>query len=727
MAPITIPGNPFGRYGATKIQPPAQNGLRQLSTSGPTAVQYSHPVINHAPPAQNIHVLKISHYLSQLPDQPQPYQHNNHNPNSDVIMAGAQQYNFPPPPPPPSGPPSGGYPQQNPQYGYQQPPPYQQTRNNGPPRGGARGGHNGPSHSHQNGYNGPPQIQGPPSDQYNPHNPAPYIGPPSGSQGPGHNGPPNNYPQQWQQQGQHGPPQHNHGPPQQAHQPPPQVPLPAQNYHPNYAPQGFNQQPPSQYGPQQPAPFQQPYGPPSQQPHPSGPPQQWQGPPQGQHQFNNNSNRGRGRGGFNNGRGGHEAPLMGPPIRMGFENERGDHMAQAGNGFPTPQYSNHQTSPAPFSQPAYQAYPPQNFSNGGHGGQRPSHDSHSFNSSSNRGRGNGNFRGRGRGDNFQFRGRDNNRSFNGNSQSPPMHFKPAGAGDNAKKNKKKRRTNTLGLTPNGVDHEDSDDEIDDVDEEARLVTLLGPDTPQLPADLTAWLAERKSRFPTKARREAAAEELRLKREQNKNHKFKKEPEAKPIKKDDGETKLEKQQRKAEKLRLELEKAERKIKQEMSGGKRKRENGDEGDEDRGQVSDDDDSSSNSDSGKPETMTSRNNGFTGIVHARAPPTKAQLQRHCKYYSTGGTCGKKGKCRFVHDLDVRNQALREKELNGGKMTIAQRLILNDTAKDDLTILKSIKYLKEKGLMPENSSAGGAPAEESETKTEENDYADAPEYGEV
>ncbi|KAB8303593.1 hypothetical protein EYC80_004992 [Monilinia laxa] len=601
--------------------------------------------------------------------------------------------------------PAVGYPQQNPQYGYQQPPQYQQNRNNGPSRGGGRGGHNGP-HPHQNGYNGPPQ--GPPQE-YNPHNPAPYLGPPTGSQGPGHNGPPNNYPQQWQQQGQHGPPQHNHGPPQQAHQAPPAVALPAQNLPSKLCSTGLQST--------------------TTQPHHSGPPQQWQGPPQGQPQFNNN-NRGRGRGGFNNGRGGHEAPLMGPPIRMGFDNERGDHMAQAGNGFPTPQYSNHQTSPAPFSQPAYQAYPPQNFSNGGHGGQRPTHDSHSFNSSSNRGRGNGNFRGRGR-DNFQFRGRDN-RSFNGNSHSPPMHSKPAVTGDNAKKNKKKRRTNTLGLTPNGVDHEDSDDEIDDVDEEARLVTLLGPDTPQLPADLKAWLIERKNRFPTKARREAAAEELRLKREQaqNKNNKSKKDSEAKPIKKEDGETKLEKQQRKAEKLRLELEKAERRIQQEMSGGKRKRENGDEGDEDRGQGSDDDSDSSDSDSGnsKPEAMSSRNNGFNShIVHTRAIPTKAQLQRHCKYYSTGGTCGKKGKCRFVHDLEVRNQALREKELNGGKMTIAQRLILNDTAKDDLTILKSIKYLKEKGLMPESSSVSAPPAEETEPKPEESDYADAPEYGEV
>jgi hypothetical protein len=92
-----------------------------------------------------------------------------------------------------------------------------------------------------------------------------------------------------------------------------------------------------------------------------------------------------------------------------------------------------------------------------------------------------NFRGRGRGD-FQFRGRDT-RPHNNGTRAPSENYqqKPAvadaAAGSNNKK-KKKRRTNTLGLTPNGADHEDSEEEVDDVDEEARLVTLLGPDTPQ---------------------------------------------------------------------------------------------------------------------------------------------------------------------------------------------------------------------------------------------------------
>lgn len=248
---------------------------------------------------------------------------------------------------------------------------------------------------------------------------------------------------------------------------------------------------------------------------------------------------------------------------------------------------------------------------------------------------------------------------------------------------------------------------------------------RLPTDLEEWLAERRSKFPTKARREAAAEELRQRREQERDARQRNKPD-KPMKKEEGETKLEMQQRKAEKLRRELEKAERKIQESMMGGsKRKRENGDEGDDARGQVSDED-SDGSSDSGsedsKPEAVSSRQHA----PYRTSQQSKAQLQRHCKYFSTGGTCGKKGKCRFVHDQEVRNQALRDKEANGGKMTLAQRLILNDTAKDDLTILKSIKYLKEKGLMSEQLT-GAARHDEEPTrfKSEEKNYTENLNYG--
>ncbi|TAQ83632.1 hypothetical protein B7494_g8044 [Chlorociboria aeruginascens] len=670
------------------------------------------------------------------PQSPDPHAHR-------PEMAAAGQYNYPPPPPPPPGPPphQNSFQQQQPQFGYQQ----QQSQY--PPRGGGqirgRGGNHGRDfhaqglhNLHQHNY--PPhaqgQPQGLPNGQFGPHSPAQYIGPqapgPQGGSGGGYSGPGPQWQQHDQQQNhqQHGPSQ-PYGPPQPAlhggapqsqhngsmHQgPQPATPLSVKNYHPNFA-QGYNY-PPQQFGPPQ-----SPYSHPSQSP--QGGPPQWSGPP-------NFNNRGRGRGGFNNaprggggGGGGHEAPLMGPPIRMGFDNEpRGDQMAQAGNGF-SPQYANHQQNPVsiPMSQSAYSGFPAQNF------GQRtPSFDFN--NSHPNRGRGNTNFRGRGRGDFNQFRGRDN-RQFSAPAGFPPVNAnhpsnvvqsKPAVAGQepSSKKNKKKRRTNTLGLTPNGVDHEESEEEVDDVDEEARLVTLLGPDTPQLPNDLNAWLAERKARYPTKARIEAAIQEARRRSDQAARELKAKEQSETSIK-TEPETKVEKAERKAQKLRLELEKAERKAQKLQQATKRKRDENDDGEEERGQVSDEDsDDTSGSSDSKPDTESSRN---AGPVHYSQPP-KAQLQRHCKYFSTGGTCGKKGKCRFVHDHIVRTQALKDKEANGGKMTLAQRLVLNDTAKDDLTILKSIKYLKEKGLMVDQPTA-------SATEQDEDNYQDRHEnlnYGE-
>lgn len=238
--------------------------------------------------------------------------------------------------------------------------------------------------------------------------------------------------------------------------------------------------------------------------------------------------------------------------------------------------------------------------------------------------------------------------------------------------------------------------------------------PRLPPDLEAWLAERKNRFPTKARREAAAEEVRRKREADKQNKSKNGISGKR----DGETKLEKQQRKAEKLRLELEKAERKIQDAMLGSKRKRETGDEGDDGAASDSGSDDSS-DSDS-KPDTMSSRNQ--------QNQQPKPQLQIECKYYSTGGTCGKKGKCRFIHNPESRNQALRDKQANGGKMTLAQRLILNDTAKEDLTILKAIKYLKETGALKtlaEPANSQGSADDDEMGGQEQNGYEDNLTYG--
>lgn len=196
-----------------------------------------------------------------------------------------------------------------------------------------------------------------------------------------------------------------------------------------------------------------------------------------------------------------------------------------------------------------------------------------------------------------------------------------------------------------------------------------------PSDLAAWIAERRRNFPTKGRvkaKLAAAGD-------SKGNAIKQEDA-----KDERALALAKEQQRADKLRRELEKVE-------SSLKRKREQQDAGDEMRDVATSLSLSPSvKSEDEQPETMSTKDPN----ADLPPPPKKADPTRHCKYYSTGGTCGKKGKCRFVHDPEVREAALKDRELNGGRLTLQQRLTLNDKEQEDLTILKTLAYLQEKGL---------------------------------
>lgn len=203
-------------------------------------------------------------------------------------------------------------------------------------------------------------------------------------------------------------------------------------------------------------------------------------------------------------------------------------------------------------------------------------------------------------------------------------------------------------------------------------------------DVAAFLAERRKNYPTKARVESKkAVELAQSKE-------------------DKASLLEKQ---ADKLRRQLAKVEFSI-------KRKREQGDEGDEMR-ELSPEE----SSDDEKPEVMSSRSQGPVPQTES-----KADISRHCKYYSTGGTCGKKSKCRFVHDPEVREAAIKEREANNGRLTIQQRLILNDKEQEDLTVLQSIQYLRAKGLMPSAPAPDAKAEESSKLKTEESETKPKP-----
>lgn len=155
------------------------------------------------------------------------------------------------------------------------------------------------------------------------------------------------------------------------------------------------------------------------------------------------------------------------------------------------------------------------------------------------------------------------------------------------------------------------------------------------------------------------------------------------------------ERKADRLREQLAKIESTI-------KRKREPADEGDEMRASDSSDD---------EPEIITSKALASTKPTpqQQQAAQKKADITKQCKYYSTGGTCGKKNKCRFVHDDEIRNAAIKDRQANEGRLTIQQRLILNDKEQEDLAVLESIHYLQQKGILqkdrskePDTSSTG-------------------------
>jgi hypothetical protein len=208
-------------------------------------------------------------------------------------------------------------------------------------------------------------------------------------------------------------------------------------------------------------------------------------------------------------------------------------------------------------------------------------------------------------------------------------------------------------------------------------------TQRSPIDLIAWVTDRRRNFPTQARV--------IVKPSDPTSSDKVKPDTG---KDPTTLAIERQQQKAEKLRRQLEKVESSI-------KRKREQQDEGDDMRDVgASPSVSSESKSDDEGPETLPARPEAQPSSS-LPPPPKKADPSKHCKYYSTGGTCGKKGKCRFVHDPAVREAALKEREMNGGRMTLRQRLVLNDKDQEDLTIVKTLQYLKEKGAIKDNAAA--------------------------
>lgn len=250
----------------------------------------------------------------------------------------------------------------------------------------------------------------------------------------------------------------------------------------------------------------------------------------------------------------------------------------------------------------------------------------------------------------------------------------------------------------------------------------------MPTDLAAWLAERKKKWPTAERVAAREAELAKRRaaaaEQSARDRAKAKKErdelAASAAKSAELSETERMQRKADKLRKQLERLERDLEDgKKSGTKRKRDSNDSGDEgntvkqaggdlvdqviekatasakdDVEDSSEDTDESESNDD--PEEQTSHR---TGPAKVQPPSKKNILERQCKYFSTGGVCGKKGKCRFIHDQAVRDAAIREKDLSGGRPTLSQRLVQGEEDKKSLLLIRAIQRLKATGQLDENN----------------------------
>ncbi|KAI1329813.1 hypothetical protein F5Y16DRAFT_365352 [Xylariaceae sp. FL0255] len=533
-------------------------------------------------------------------------------------------YAPPPPPPPPSSAPSTA------QYGaYSQSSPYGGQHRGGHSSMGAggrgRGHHQGSGHD----YNNTSRYH----SQHHDYTPSPPNG--------GHYNTPS-HGAQWQ-----GSQLPNRYPPT------PNMTPHAPQYPPSYDPQAYPQM--SQgYHPQYSNPSSRPPHGSPYSPHPNEPPpQRWGDSSQG---YSSYSNRG-GRGGYHGDRGGHMKSdpsarsgydQMHPPSAYGAPYQPNVHPQSA--TYPPPPYS---YPPAPDA-----SYPP------------PPHVSHNSSGYGTRGRDGFNHSHRGSrgghgGRGEKFRHRDQKPHHQGNN-----HAHKNDAAVHSKK--KKRKTNTLGLTP-GDDSSDGEAQLED--EEERLAKLLGADVPVI-EDMAKWVAERKANYPTKARIEArkAAEAAAAAKAAEENA-------AKA-----SVAKLDKEQAKIDKLEKKLSKLKGSIE------KRKRAANDEGDEMRA-----DNSSSSSDSSDDEPEVQSSSKPIPSFLPPPPVTRADPSNHCKYYSTGGTCGKKGKCRFKHDPAVREAALQERTKNGGRMTLKQRLLLNDKEHDDMDLVRAVVDMRTSGRLPE------------------------------
>ncbi|KAL5337814.1 hypothetical protein BJX70DRAFT_224268 [Aspergillus crustosus] len=372
----------------------------------------------------------------------------------------------------------------------------------------------------------------------------------------------------------------------------------------------------------------------------------------------------------------------------------------------------------------------------------------------------------------------------------PLPSKPPAPANIIRKPKKKRRKhNQLGLTPKTEEHESSEEE-DDVDEENRLtigdgagaalhVTYRGRTNKlQTSAEIAAWIEERKKRFPTQAkieeRKKAMEEAKKAKQEAQRQQKEarkqattrgKKEQE-KPIQKEPPGEYLDpvdaaaKAKRKAEKLRRKLMKEEkriaraeadaervRKLEQSQQGsleapiqdlvpttqgadnsrneleasdlvrtltgvkggtgpGQEPQASAQNKEADSDAISDTSDSSdwtsssgsdlSDSDESEndssPEQATSRREGPERVP----PPAREEKKRVCRHFARNGRCPRGKSCKFLHEKTERAVKPKPVETKGRK-GLLEALLDRQKEDENRKLMDTIMWLGENGVLDE------------------------------
>ncbi|KAI5817142.1 hypothetical protein BZA77DRAFT_310922 [Pyronema omphalodes] len=212
--------------------------------------------------------------------------------------------------------------------------------------------------------------------------------------------------------------------------------------------------------------------------------------------------------------------------------------------------------------------------------------------------------------------------------------------------------------------------------------LLGTNVkpPETPEEIAAWIAERKKKFPSAARRaEAEKEDAERKERWAKMAEEKKEAELREREK-------------------QLEARERQLKEKEESLKRKREEGDNGNDDRdlegGEDEDDD--------GPPEEASAKERTVMRDDRKSGEAQQKKKRKACRHWEKTGECGRGDACSFWHDEAKKGKGRDKKEKTQQKpkeevkrVSLYQRLVEREMDSQNETLLQVIKYLVETGIL--------------------------------